>query len=274
MLKKTITTLFLLALFCAVGFGQSSYKGLTPGKSTRAEVERVLGAPVKKVSDTLIEYRPQPLAGKIYVQYREDAPVIERIEFICRLDNSNCNDFLNSLNLRLPKNVESAKDSGSRITMYYAPPLYLTTPTDKEDAPARIAFYSRDLYAVAVAESLHELGLTDVNADNPGYEDIKGVVKLQAVDGSLKPVAGASVAFCWPPYFTICYGSTKTNSQGAFSYTGLRGTYVAIVTGPGLQWSFKEGVKVPLAAPLEFVVEPGDGKVPTTRDLENAVKRN
>lgn len=30
-------------LSCAAGFGQTSYKGLTPGKSTKADVERVLG---------------------------------------------------------------------------------------------------------------------------------------------------------------------------------------------------------------------------------------
>jgi hypothetical protein len=47
----------LLLLLCGFCFGQSSYKGLTPGQSTRADVERVLGQPVKSVSKTLVEYK-------------------------------------------------------------------------------------------------------------------------------------------------------------------------------------------------------------------------
>jgi hypothetical protein len=275
-MNRLIIVLFFL-LTANVGYGQTTVKGLTPGKSTKTEVERVFGQPVNKVSETLIEYRPQPLTGKIFVQYREGSPVVERIEFICRSANSNCSDFLKNISLRLPDTNESAKvpaDGSSKIVVYYAPPLYLATTIDEEDAPARVAFYSRDLYAVAVTKSLQELGFTTVEADDPGYEDIKGVVKVRAADGSLRPVAGASVTFCWPPYFRVCYASTKTNSQGIFSHTGLRGTYVAIVTGPGLKWTYKEEVRIPLATSLEFVAEPGDGKVPTSRDIENAVKKD
>lgn len=88
---------FLTVMSCITGLGQKPYKGLTPGKSTRVDVERVLGQPVGKVSETLIEYRPQPLSeynpqpltGKIYVQYRVGSPVAERIEVLCD-SNSNC----------------------------------------------------------------------------------------------------------------------------------------------------------------------------------------
>lgn len=97
---KTPGVAFLL-LHSVASFGQSSYKGLTPGKSTRVDVERVLGRPVNKVSETLIEYRPQPLTGKIYVQYRRSSPVVERIEFLCRTENSTCNDLIKSLYLSL-----------------------------------------------------------------------------------------------------------------------------------------------------------------------------
>ena len=74
--KASIIILFAL-LSLVPCLGQSSYKGLTPGKSTRAEAERVFGQPVKKVSETLIEYGAQPLTSKVYVQYRKDS-VIER----------------------------------------------------------------------------------------------------------------------------------------------------------------------------------------------------
>ena len=92
-LNKLLTCASFFAFTSAICVGQSSYKGLTPGTSTRAEAERVLGQPVKNVSATLIEYRPQPLTSKIYVQYRKDSPVIERIEFFCELEKSDCSDF-------------------------------------------------------------------------------------------------------------------------------------------------------------------------------------
>jgi hypothetical protein len=59
-----------------------------------------------------------------------------------------------------------------------------------------------------------------------------------------------------------------------FAHTLLKGSYVAVVTGPGLKWTYREGVKIPSASALEFVVEPGDGAMPTTRDVENAIRKN
>jgi tetratricopeptide (TPR) repeat protein len=156
MTRILLTFLFLL-LACAACFGQSSYKGLTPGKSTRVEVERVLGQPVNKVSETLFEYGPQPLTSKIYVQYRTGSTVVERIEVSCRLENSTCDDFGKSLNLRLPKNPETAtvpRNSDEKHVLYYGPPLYVVTTYDEgmgqsRGVPFRLGFYSRELYASA-----------------------------------------------------------------------------------------------------------------------------
>ena len=55
MRDKTFCVMLVLLLACAVSVGQSSFQGLTPGQSTRSDVERVLGQPVNTVSDTLIE---------------------------------------------------------------------------------------------------------------------------------------------------------------------------------------------------------------------------
>lgn len=79
--KISISILFVL-LGCTASFGQSSFKGLTPGKSTRAEVERVLGQPVREVSDTLSEYKTQNKTEKVFVQYNPETSVVERIEAI------------------------------------------------------------------------------------------------------------------------------------------------------------------------------------------------
>jgi hypothetical protein len=161
-MKKTITATIFLLLACVTVFGQTTYKGLTPGKSTKADVQRVLGPAVNAANPLLVEYRPQPLTGKIYVQYRKGAPVVERIEFLCRLANSTCNDLLNRLMLRLPENQETAKiiEGGgkNKQVLYYGTPLYLVVSVDDEGLvnnevmPYRVAFFSRELYAASAAE--------------------------------------------------------------------------------------------------------------------------
>ena len=52
-MDKMLTAATLLLFACATCFGQSTYKGLTPGQSTKTDVERVLGPPVKEHSETL-----------------------------------------------------------------------------------------------------------------------------------------------------------------------------------------------------------------------------
>lgn len=100
-LSLSILFLFLAGATC---FGQSSYKGLTPGKSTRAEVERVLGQPVNKVSEIVIEYAPQTVShwpikamklnsGPIFVQYDKETAVVERMELLC---GSSCQRLIGS----------------------------------------------------------------------------------------------------------------------------------------------------------------------------------
>jgi hypothetical protein len=85
MIKRILCLTFFLAVTCSSGLGQSSYKGLTPGKSTRAEVERVLGNPQKRISSTLTEYSGGTDTNKIYVQFANESVAAEvlRIELFC-----------------------------------------------------------------------------------------------------------------------------------------------------------------------------------------------
>lgn len=57
----------------------STYKGLQPGKSTRADVERTLGQPVRAVSATVFEYQLSDGPGSVLVEFRS-GEVVERIE--------------------------------------------------------------------------------------------------------------------------------------------------------------------------------------------------
>ena len=158
---KVLSVMLLVFLSDAVSSAQTSYKGLVPGKSEKVAVETVLGQPVKQLSQTLVEYRPQPLAGRIYVQYRADTSVVERMEFICRLAESSCKDFMKSLNLSLPESAAamSPPDNKGRYLAFSAPPYYVVqtmewvVETENADLlPVRVAFYSRELYQAEVGK--------------------------------------------------------------------------------------------------------------------------
>jgi len=72
-LHKLLTFASFFAFTSALCLGQSSYKGLTPGSSTRADVDRVLGQPQKQISPTLAEYGGGRDATKIYVQFADES---------------------------------------------------------------------------------------------------------------------------------------------------------------------------------------------------------
>src|ERR1051325_2504902 len=56
----------------------STYKGLQPGKSTRADVDAALGKPLRAVNATIMEYAAGD-GGSILVEFRTGS-VVDRIE--------------------------------------------------------------------------------------------------------------------------------------------------------------------------------------------------
>jgi hypothetical protein len=283
MTDRLLTIMILLVLTCTTSLAQVTVKGVTPGQSTKTDVVRAFGPPVNKPSETLFEYRPQKLTGKIFVQYQQDSPVVERIEVLCRLEKSTCADFVEEWGLSLgeTETVRILEGSNAKYVYYYGRPQYVVTSVDDDGlkgdraVPFRMAFYSSELYAVAIAKALSELGVTAVESNDAGYEEVMGTVSVRVADGSLKPAAGANINFCWSEIFT-CHPSngSKTNSQGVFSLPVLRGTHVVLVSGPGIRWTYRQGVTVPISSSFALVVESGDGVIPTTRDLENALRKN
>jgi hypothetical protein len=287
---KSLTVSLFLVLSFEVCLGQSSYKGLTPGKSRRVEVERVLGQPVKQVSETLVEHKPQPMTGRIYVQYRKGSVVMERIEFICRLPNSSCNDFMKSLHIRLPEIATDGtpENEKGRYVIYTSSPHYVAESFDGESelengrlVPSRVAFYSRELYETAVAEAKEATQVAEVKAEESRqkppplsgtYGEVTGIVKLKAMDGSSQPVAGATVDFYRldnvPGQF-----QTKTNRYGTFQYQGLAptGKWLIVISGAGIKWTYLSGVRTP-AGGLEILAEPGDGARPTREQALAEIK--
>ena len=116
--RTSLIILFVL-LSCAPCLGQSSFRGLTPGKSTRAEVARALGQPLPKVSLTLSEYKSNKKTEQIFVQYRRDSEVVERIEvpYSERVERA---VVLRLLNLPSQPTTSQANSKG-RLKEYFAP---------------------------------------------------------------------------------------------------------------------------------------------------------
>ena len=177
MLHRTPAALFLALIACAACLAQTPYKGLTPGRSNRAEVEKILGSPAREVSATLIEYGPQGDAQKVFVQYGSAAPVAERIEI--ELANPAPRPDLIRL-LRLPQQATAAKkNSKERLEEYFGEPIFVVLTYAAEDVESgvmRVAHFSKDFYKIA--------------AERPG----------QAVDPArLKTAAAADPSQLKPP---------------------------------------------------------------------------
>lgn len=286
-MNKTARIIIFLLLPCATCYGQTSYKGLTPGKSTRADVQRVLGLPIRKISETLLEYRPQPLTGKIFVQYRQGSPVVERIEMLCRLQTSTCEELIESLNLQIPKEPDLGKTDDSKWKFLYGSPLFIVTSGDMADVAtenlpvSRLAFYSRELYEADFVRVGQANQATITKAEETGkspaplsgaYGEVTGIVSLRASDGSTRPAAGATIDF-YRTDDVPGHLQTKTDKRGVFFYAGLSqsASWVVVASGPGMKWTYSNGVQTPLAG-LQIVAEPGDGTRPTQAQVMSAIR--
>jgi hypothetical protein len=157
MLHRTPIIILFAVLTCAVSFGQTSYKGLTPGKSTRAEVERVFGLPVKSVSTTLIEYKSPDDLGRIFVQYSDDSATarVQRIELTCRTIRMGTGYKTNECSKIWDKEFDSydarkyVSEDGqkSKDRYYFGSSRYMVFT--RMDDETRWAFYSKELYEAA-----------------------------------------------------------------------------------------------------------------------------
>jgi len=174
-MDKMLIAVTLLLLICLTGFTQATYQGLTPGTSTRADVERTLGQPVNKVSQTLHEYGPKWSARKIFVQYNASA-VVERIEVLLA-DPVSPSDarmyfrfaeaasappggkILNDRETRraeaLSQQPVATRTRKGKLEEYFGEMYYMVLTHEGEAASSRvnqIGYYSRELFDSVTAE--------------------------------------------------------------------------------------------------------------------------
>ena len=163
MIHRTLSIILFLPLGCMTIYGQTSYKSLTPGKSTRADVERVVGQPLKDVSKTLVEYKSPEGDGKLYVQYRDESPtaIARRIELTC--SNKACDaiyeKFRQSVryvefDARMTEPLRKAYDQSiptypTKVTIYFGAPRFLRLlehSKSEGEYENKVAFFSPELY--------------------------------------------------------------------------------------------------------------------------------
>jgi hypothetical protein len=149
---RVLTVIVFLLLVSVSGSGQSSFMGITPGVSERADVERALGQPVREVSDTLSEYKTQNETEKIFVQYRSNAPVVERVEAIYPAARDRAS-LIRAL--RLPASATASQiNSKGKLEEYFATANIVLTYASGEagEGVSRVGYYSRDLFESAGAK--------------------------------------------------------------------------------------------------------------------------
>jgi hypothetical protein len=151
---KTLIAAVFMLLTSVECFGQTSFQGLTPGMSMRKDAAKVLGQPVRSISDALFEYTPPAGIAKVEVEYRGGSEVMERIEVY----------FLKPISraalikkLGLPQQAEARKTpaEGSQVE-YFGGSLFLVLTyagADEMSGVSRIGYYSRELFASTVGKS-------------------------------------------------------------------------------------------------------------------------
>ena len=91
---------------------------------------------------------------------------------------------------------------------------------------------------------------------------IEGTVKVKGPDGT-KPVAGATVNI----YRTDIKGSfdVKTDKQGHYVRLGmpLQGVFLVVASGPGMQPTWVNNVRLAQQSTVDIVAEAGDGSTLT-----------
>ena len=152
MLSKFSRILFWLVLAGAATFGQTLFQGLAPGVSTRSDVARVLGPPVRTISVTHFEYNPPAGIAGVETHYSESSSLVERIDvrFLKPISRS---ALIAKFNLPQQATAQTLTEDGKRVEYFGDRALLAITyaSSDTSSGASQIAYYSRDSFQNAVA---------------------------------------------------------------------------------------------------------------------------
>lgn len=164
-MTRPLTTLIIFFL-CASCLGQSAFQEITPGSSTRTQVTKVLGQPVRS-NGTVSEYRPPQGIAKVQVEYRSGSDLVDRIEvyFVRPISRQ---ALLQQFSL--PQSSDKKASAGDKLIEYFAGTsmLALTYATaDTSGGISNIGYYSAELFEKA-AGIRTETSKALTPATNPG----------------------------------------------------------------------------------------------------------
>ena len=165
MITRVLCLLFLLALSSGVAKSQSSIKGLTPGKSTRVNVENAFGPAVRQISATLSEYKSNLSTEQVFVQYQSGGNDIARIEVVYSYAVER-SVVLKSLQLT-KGSIGWQINSKKRLEEYFSDSCVVLTylGSDASTGVSRAGFYSRELFNnTSVKLTLSSKNLPGLNA--------------------------------------------------------------------------------------------------------------
>lgn len=287
MLTRTLTIILFVLLSCFTCLGQMMYYRLKPGESNKREVEQFLGQPLKKVSETLFEYKPRNEREnyQLFVQYEKDTGIVEQIALVFREMQSReaiLKSYVSQGIYYAPVKPEAAVINGKgRLEEYFSQGLVLTHESDTPASSViRQAFYSKRLFNAALKKPDAEAREVAAGAESkippqvtgaPGLiGTLEGTVQMKMTDGSVKPVTQAIVDV----YRVDIEGSLqvfqmKTDRSGSFLRVGVpgSGTFVIVACAPEMQWTYVKNVRMGRTVVVPIIANSGDGTCPSKRDL-------
>lgn len=154
MLKQIVITLLLILFVSECCFAVSTYKGLQPGRSTRADVEKAFGQPLGAISESIYEYRVAESGGKLFVEYRSGTQVIERIERQFAKPISRA-ALLRSLNLSAQPEENGVSKEGKLQEFFGDIKTLVLTYASKETNSGVISlgYYSMELFEKSIGSA-------------------------------------------------------------------------------------------------------------------------
>jgi len=136
-------------LIVAGCFGQISFQKITPGNSTRSELTRVLGQPLRAISATIFEYNPPAGIARVEVEYESagEDPTIKHIEVYLPRPISRP-ALIQKFSLPQQSYARKANQEGNLVEYFSGSALLAltySTPTETGGVTS-IGYYSRELF--------------------------------------------------------------------------------------------------------------------------------
>lgn len=171
MQKLIVSAMFLLSL-CGACLGQSRFQGITPATSTRDDVAKILGQPIRQINPAFFEYKPPAGVAKVEIEYGTVAntQVVRHIEvyFVRPISRP---ALIKTFSL--PQQPElSVLDDKKRLVEYFGNPAFMGltyVDSDKADGVAQAAYYGPVTYGniLAVKMPKHQPGIAAQGQNTP-----------------------------------------------------------------------------------------------------------